>query len=64
MVVKRLDHFNIKAPEGLLNRVKAFYIDLLDLKEGFRPDLPGKGAWLYNGDHPDHPSFCRRKYCA
>jgi len=52
MIVKRLDHFNIKAAEEMLNQVKTFYMDLLEFHEGFRPDLPGKGAWLYNGDHP------------
>ena len=51
MFVQRLDHYNIKASAAVLENVKQFYINLLDLKEGFRPSFLGKGAWLYNGDH-------------
>lgn len=52
MILKRLDHINIKAPGSILEKVKAFYMDLLDLTEGFRPAFPGRGAWLYCQDHP------------
>ena len=51
MTIQRIDHINIKAASGLLAEVKAFYMELLDLKDGFRPAFSGKGAWLYSGDH-------------
>jgi len=47
--IKHLDHFNIKAPKGQLSEVKDFYIEVLGLKEGFRPKLSGPGQWLYAG---------------
>lgn len=51
MTIQRIDHINIKAATGLLAKVKAFYMELLDLTEGFRPVLGGDGTWLYTGDH-------------
>ena len=53
MTISGLDHFNIKASESDMARIKAFYTDLLGLKEGFRPaGIPGEGAWLYAGEKP------------
>ncbi len=53
MTISGLDHFNIKASEADMARIKAFYTDLLGLKEGLRPaSIPGKGAWLYAGEKP------------
>lgn len=49
MEVKYLDHFNIRVPKGQLSAVKDFYIDILGLKDGFRPQLSGPGQWLYAG---------------
>lgn len=43
----RLDHINIRAPMELLQEVKAFYCNLLELREGARPDFGGRGYWLY-----------------
>ncbi|THB74512.1 MAG: hypothetical protein D3926_21805 [Desulfobacteraceae bacterium] len=50
MDVLRLDHYNIIASEEELEKVKAFYKALFNLTEGFRPRLPGEGAWLYAGE--------------
>lgn len=47
-----IEHFNIVAPEKELEKVKQFYMALLELKEGWRPSFPGKGAWLYSNDVP------------
>jgi catechol 2,3-dioxygenase-like lactoylglutathione lyase family enzyme len=47
MKIFGLHHFNIKAPESDLERVKQFYMELLGLKEGFRPPFSVKGSWLY-----------------
>ncbi len=48
MGVSRLEHVNIRCTR--LAATKAFYIDLLGLAEGPRPDFPFRGAWLYCGD--------------
>lgn len=47
-----LDHFNIRVPFEMLDAVRRFYIDLLELKEGFRPPFGSTGHWLYLGDQP------------
>jgi catechol 2,3-dioxygenase-like lactoylglutathione lyase family enzyme len=48
MGVSRLEHVNIRCTR--LAATKAFYIDLIGLSEGPRPDFPFRGAWLYCGD--------------
>lgn len=47
-----IDHINIKAPPDLLERVRAFYCELLGLEEGFRPAFASAGHWLYGGGKP------------
>lgn len=47
-----IDHINIKAPADLLRQEKQFFCEVLGLREGPRPPFPGKGYWLYAGDHP------------
>lgn len=44
----KLDHYNIAAPMGLLDRVRDFYVDVLGFEEGARPDLTRPGYWLYS----------------
>ena len=48
MGVFRLEHVNIRCAR--LAATKAFYIDMIGLTEGPRPDFPFRGAWLYCGD--------------
>ena len=48
MGVFRLEHVNIRCAR--LAATKAFYIDMIGLSEGPRPDFPFRGAWLYCGD--------------
>ena len=45
-----IDHINVAAPAGLLEKVRDFYCDVLGLKEGFRPNFSRDGYWLYSGD--------------
>jgi len=52
MKVAGLNHVNIAAPRELLERVRAFYVDVLGLSEGDRPPLASHGYWLYAGDEP------------
>lgn len=52
MAVDGLNHFNIVAPRELLERVRDFYVQVLDLEEGYRPDFDFPGYWLYGGGRP------------
>ena len=52
MGVLAFNHFNIRAPKPLLEEVKAFYLDVVGLTEGYRPDVPIHGYWLYLDDLP------------
>ena len=46
------NHFNIRAPSALLRTVRDFYVDVIGLLEGPRPDVPVAGYWLYLADVP------------
>lgn len=52
--VRGLDHINLRVPADLLEPVRAFYIDLVGLHDGFRPPMGSgsNGYWLYAGDQP------------
>lgn len=47
-----LHHINLQAPLDLLLQLKAFYKELLDLREGPRPAFKNPGFWLYADAHP------------
>jgi catechol 2,3-dioxygenase-like lactoylglutathione lyase family enzyme len=47
MAVIGMNHFTVLARD--LQETKSFYVDLLGLVEGERPDLGFTGAWLYAG---------------
>ncbi len=46
----RLDHVNIRTQR--LAQVRQFYVEVLGLMEGKRPDFSFAGAWLYLGAEP------------
>lgn len=48
MPISGMNHFTVLTDD--LDASKAFYVDLLGLREGFRPDLGFPGAWLYAGE--------------
>jgi catechol 2,3-dioxygenase-like lactoylglutathione lyase family enzyme len=48
--VRGLAHINLHAPAALIARVRQFYIDIIGLREGPRPNFGTKGHWLYAGD--------------
>ena len=52
MSVLAFNHFNIRAPRPLLEEVKQFYLEVIGLTEGYRPDVPIHGHWLYLEDLP------------
>ena len=47
MGVLAFNHLNIRAPKPVLEDVKNFYVEFIGLSEGFRPDVPIHGYWLY-----------------
>jgi len=48
MALEALDHYTIQCADMLATR--DFYRDVLGLAEGFRPNIPFPGHWLYCGD--------------
>jgi catechol 2,3-dioxygenase-like lactoylglutathione lyase family enzyme len=48
MAILDLDHINIRTTE--LKKTEAFFIDVLGLTVGWRPDFPFPGTWLYAGE--------------
>ena len=47
MPISAMNHFTVLTDD--LDATKAFYIGILGLDDGFRPDLGFPGAWLYAG---------------
>tara|TARA_B110000196_G_scaffold81966_1_gene70653 strand:- start:1177 stop:1593 length:417 start_codon:yes stop_codon:yes gene_type:complete len=45
MAIKTFEHVLILAED--VDKTKDFYVNLLGLEAGFRPDFPFKGYWLY-----------------
>lgn len=52
MPVLGLDHVNIAGAASLIERCRAFYVEVLGLTEGHRPNFRSRGFWLYAGGHP------------
>jgi catechol 2,3-dioxygenase-like lactoylglutathione lyase family enzyme len=50
MGVSRLEHVNIRCANTRATR--DFYVELIGLTEGPRPDFPFRGHWLYLGGVP------------
>jgi len=48
MAVLGVDHINIGTHQ--LEETRAFFREAIGLAEGYRPDFPVAGAWLYAGD--------------
>jgi len=48
MPIEGMNHFTVLT--GDLEASKRFYIGVLGLTEGYRPDLGFPGAWLYSGN--------------
>jgi catechol 2,3-dioxygenase-like lactoylglutathione lyase family enzyme len=47
-LVSGLDHVNIRTAD--LAAAKRLFVDVLGLRDGWRPPFPFPGAWLYAGD--------------
>jgi len=50
MKVHAMNHFTILAQD--LGATRAFYTEILGLKEGYRPPFGFPGIWFYAGKHP------------
>ena len=50
MSIQGMNHFNVLTDD--VEATRRFYIDVIGLTEGERPDLGFDGAWLYAGGHP------------
>ena len=50
MGLERLDHINVCTTQ--LERMKAFYSEVLGMPPGPRPNFSFGGAWMYVGSHP------------
>jgi extradiol dioxygenase family protein len=49
MSIIGLNHYNLRAPRSQMEKLKAFYCDVLGLVQGERPLLGSFGYWLYAG---------------
>jgi len=67
MLINSLDHCSIRTTK--LQETRDFFVDILGLEDGKRPDFPFPGAWLYTdstavihliGVDPDDPSGLQR----
>lgn len=47
-----LDHYNLRAPQRIIDALIPFYQKILDFSIGPRPNFATKGSWLYTGEHP------------
>jgi catechol 2,3-dioxygenase-like lactoylglutathione lyase family enzyme len=45
-----LNHVNFRAPADMIERLRAFYCDVIGLGVGPRPAFRSGGYWLYGGD--------------
>lgn len=52
MPLQDLNHLNIRAPLPQLQQVRDFYVNILGLQPGWRPEVPVAGYWLYLGERP------------
>lgn len=52
MSLRKLGHYSIRTTD--IEASRRFYVDVLGLKEGYRPAFKFPGLWLYmGGDEPD-----------
>ena len=52
MHVGRLNHFTVRCRPQELEELRAFYVSVLGLVDGARPDFNFPGHWLYSDGHP------------
>lgn len=50
MSIIDFNHYNLRAPRELLDRLKDFYVNVVGLADGPRPPFQSFGYWLYASD--------------
>lgn len=50
MIVGHLDHYTLRVEPGALPALRAFYVDVIGLRDGARPHFLFPGHWLYAGE--------------
>jgi catechol 2,3-dioxygenase-like lactoylglutathione lyase family enzyme len=48
MAISRLDHYSIRTAK--LEETRRFYTEIVGLDDGYRPEFPFPGAWLYSAE--------------
>jgi glyoxylase I family protein len=49
MAAIAFNHYNLRAPRELMDRLRDFYCSIVGLQQGKRPNLGSFGYWLYAG---------------
>ena len=49
MAVLGFNHYNLRCDRDMMEQLKAFYVDVVGLQLGHRPQLTSFGYWLYAG---------------
>ncbi|CAB3759189.1 diguanylate cyclase [Burkholderia sp. MSh2] len=49
MPVTGFNHYNLRADRSTLDALRDFYVDIVGLRQGFRPPVKSFGYWLYAG---------------
>lgn len=49
MAVLGFNHYNLRCDREMMEQLKAFYVDVVGLQLGPRPQLTSFGYWLYAG---------------
>ena len=52
MAVRGLNHYNLRAPRAMLERLRDWYRDVVGLEVGARPPFRFHGYWLYACGRP------------
>ncbi len=52
MSVRCLHHYTLRCPPDEVEALAEFYVRVIGLQRGDRPELPLPGAWLYAGGEP------------
>jgi glyoxylase I family protein len=50
MAAIAFNHYNLRAPRELVDRLRDFYCNIIGLRQGRRPGLGSFGYWLYAGN--------------
>jgi catechol 2,3-dioxygenase-like lactoylglutathione lyase family enzyme len=59
MPIAGLNHYTIRCAEAELPALEDFYIHVIGLEKGRRPELPAPGAWLYAAGVPTVHLYAR-----